>query len=424
MNVLIIGSGGREHALAWKISQSRLLDKLYIAPGNAGTSNCGTNVKLDTYNFDEVARFVKEVKISMIVVGPEEPLVKGFYDYFSQSSELAHVKVIGPSANGAQLEGSKDFAKEFMVRHNIPTAQYQTFTKETLYKGFQFLDTLKAPFVLKADGLAAGKGVLIIDHVDDAKRELSIMLNEQTFGEAGNKVVIEEFLTGIECSVFAITDGKNYKILPSAKDYKRIGEGNTGLNTGGMGAVSPVPFADETFMKKVEERIIKPTINGIAKEGIVYKGFVYFGLMNHKGNPYVIEYNCRLGDPEAQVVLMRWENDILDVFEKLETQQLDEIDINISDEAATTVVLVSGGYPGNYRKDVVIHGLEEPSDSIIFHSGTRMDYSRCLTSGGRVLSVTSRGKNIPSALEKSYATIAKLKFDDMYYRKDIGTDLF
>ncbi|MCZ2442658.1 MAG: phosphoribosylamine--glycine ligase, partial [Flavobacteriales bacterium] len=358
MNILIIGSGGREHAFAWKINQSNLVDKLFIAPGNPGTAQHGINVKINLQDFNQLATFVEEERISMIVVGPEEPLVRGIYNFFKTHPTLSFVKVIGPSKEAAQLEGSKDFAKSFMLRNNIPTAAYRTFTKDTLYQGFQFLDTLKPPYVLKADGLAAGKGVLILENIDEAKRELSLMLSENRFGEAGHKVVIEEFMKGIECSVFALTDGLHYKILPTAKDYKRIGEGDTGPNTGGMGAVSPVPFADASFMQKVEEQIIKPTIQGFNKEGLVYKGFVYFGLMNVNDNPKVVEYNCRMGDPETEAVLPRISSDLVALFSLLETNELNKGSIDIVPESCVTVVLASGGYPGQFVKNKVIHGID------------------------------------------------------------------
>jgi phosphoribosylamine--glycine ligase len=423
MNVLLLGSGGREHAFAWKIKQSKQVDKLYIAPGNSGTQEFGENVKISATDFPALRELVLDKQISMVVVGPEDPLVHGVYDYFKSVPELQFVKVIGPSKDAAQLEGSKDFAKQFMVKHGIPTAAYATFTKETLYKGFQFLDTLKAPYVLKADGLAAGKGVLILDSVDEAKRELSVMLGEAKFGGAASKVVIEEFMKGIECSVFVLSDGTHYQILPNAKDYKRIGEGDTGPNTGGMGAVSPVPFVDAAFMKKVEDRIIKPTIQGLKKDKLVYKGFIYFGLMNCQGEPRVVEYNCRMGDPETEVVMLRIQSDIMELFDVLEIEGLNERKIEIDERAAATVVMVSGGYPENYRKDIVIHGIADVKDSIVFHAGAKYDGSRLLTNGGRVLAVSSYGANIQDAVSRSYASIAHIGFDDMYFRKDIGFDV-
>ncbi len=422
MNVLILGSGGREHAFAWKIKQSKQVDELYVAPGNAGIASVATVVKLDINNFEGVADFVRENSIAMIVVGPEDPLVNGIYDYFKEHKELSFVKVIGPSKLGAELEGSKDFAKQFMLRHEIPTAQYETFTKDSLYKGFQFLETLQAPYVLKADGLAAGKGVLIIDNLDEAKRELSTMISQQPFGNASTKVVIEEFMHGIECSVFVLSDGKNYKILPTAKDYKRIGEGDTGLNTGGMGAISPVPFADAKFMEKVEKTIIQPTIKGLEKDKIVYKGFIYIGLMNCNGTPKVVEYNCRMGDPETQVVLPLIESDLIELFECLESETLNTKTITISKQEACTVVIASEGYPGVYAKgrNITFDAIE---NSIVFHAGTKQEDSRVLTNGGRVLTVTSLGKTLEGALNTSYNSIHKIHFEGMYYRKDIGQDV-
>jgi phosphoribosylamine--glycine ligase len=423
MNVLLLGSGGREHAFAWKLSQSKKLNKLFIAPGNPGTAMHGTNVKINILDFDAVADFVASNEVSMIVVGPEEPLVRGIYDFFKTHPTLSFVKVIGPSKDGAQLEGSKDFAKQFMMRHQIPTAAYQTFTKNTLYKGFQFLDSLHAPYVLKADGLAGGKGVLILDNIDDAKRELSIMLSEDELTHPGRKVVIEEFMKGIECSVFVLSDGTHFKILPNAKDYKRIGEKDTGLNTGGMGAVSPVPFVDEKFMDQVITQIIVPTIEGLKKEQITYKGFIYVGLMNVSGKPKVVEYNCRMGDPETEVVMPRINSDLLELFESLESEILDQHTIEISDKSCATVVLASGGYPQHYQTKKLITGVDQISDSIVFHAGTTMEDSRLLSSGGRVLCVTSLGDDIHQAVKKSYNNIQHIHFDQMYFRKDIGLDM-
>ncbi|MCE3296198.1 MAG: phosphoribosylamine--glycine ligase [Crocinitomicaceae bacterium] len=423
MRVLLLGSGGREHALAWKISQSSQLDKLYIAPGNAGTKEHGTNVNLNITDFPAMKEFVLEHKINMVVVGPEDPLVEGIYDFFVNDSELANVPVIGPSKAAAQLEGSKDFAKQFMMRHNIPTAKYATFTKNTLKEGYDFLDSMKAPYVLKADGLAAGKGVLIIDDVKEAKKELKSMLSDGKFGKAGKQVVIEQFLKGIELSMFVITDGDSYKILPEAKDYKRIGEGDTGLNTGGMGAVSPVPFADNTFKDKIENQIIIPTVKGLKAEGLVYKGFIFFGLIQVKGEPYVIEYNCRMGDPETEVVIPRLKSDILDLFEGVASNTLSERDIQFDDRSAATIMMVSGGYPEEYQKGKVIYGLNAINGSLVFHAGTLADGPTVLSAGGRVLAVTSLGKTLDLALEKSYGNIQNIEFENAFYRKDIGKDV-
>ncbi|MEY3845205.1 MAG: hypothetical protein RL293_1627 [Bacteroidota bacterium] len=423
MKVLLLGSGGREHALAWKIAQSSILDDLFIAPGNAGTKKHGKNIDLSPTDFDGIKEFVITQQIDMVIVGPEEPLVNGIYDYFQADEQLKKVGVIGPSKFGAQLEGSKDFAKAFMARHAIPTAKYGTFTAETITQGLSFLDTMKGPYVLKADGLAAGKGVLILSDIDEAKSELKSMLLDEKFGAASSKVVIEQFLDGIELSVFVLTDGESFKLLPEAKDYKRIGEGDTGLNTGGMGAISPVPFADASFMDKVHNRIIVPTIKGLKSEKITYKGFVFFGLISVKGDPYVIEYNCRMGDPETEVVIPRLKSDILDLFEGVASNTLSERDIQFIDKSAATVMMVSGGYPGEYEIGKSIFGLNSIVDSIVFHAGTSADGPSVLTAGGRVLAVTSYGKNLEVALEKSYDSISKINYDGAYYRKDIGQDV-
>ena len=416
MRVLLLGSGGREHALAWKISQSSILDQLFIAPGNAGTRQFGKNIPLSPIDFIAVKSFVLENNIDMVVVGPEEPLVLGIYDFFVGDAELYKIPVIGPSKFGAQLEGSKDFAKAFMNRHSIPTAKYATFTIENLEEGLTFLKNMKSPYVLKADGLAAGKGVLII-------HDLKSMLQHEKFGEASKKVVIEQFLDGIELSVFIVTDGHSFKLLPEAKDYKRIGEGDTGPNTGGMGAISPVPFADAAFMDKVHNRIIVPTVKGLKSEGIVYKGFVFFGLICVKGDPYVIEYNCRMGDPETEVVIPRLKSDILDLFEGIASNTLSERDIQFIDKSAATVMMVAGGYPDVYEKGKQIYGLNSVVDSLVFHAGTIADGPSVLTSGGRVLAVTSYGKNIEVAIEKAYEAVSKISFEGAYYRKDLGQDV-
>ena len=423
MNVLILGSGGREHAFAWKISQSKLLQNLYIAPGNAGTANCGINVAISLTDFEAIKNLVWEKDINLVLVGPEDPLVNGIHDFFLQDDILKDIPVIGPKKDGAQLEGSKDFSKAFMKKHGIPTARYGTFTKESLQDGFNFLDTLQAPFVLKADGLAAGKGVLIIQDIHEAKDELTNILINSKFGSAGNKVVIEEFLFGIELSVFVLTDGKSYKILPAAKDYKRIGEGDTGLNTGGMGAVSPVPFADEKFIKKVEEKIIIPTINGLIKDGIDYSGFIFIGLMNCNGEPSVIEYNCRMGDPETEVVIPRIKSDLLDLLNGVANKNLNTKHYETINEIATTVVLVSGGYPGEYKKDKLIQGIDNNNDSLIFHSGTKLVNDKVYTNGGRVFAVTSFGNTIKYAVNKSFDCANKINYEGKYFRGDIGQDL-
>ena len=423
MKILLLGAGGREHALAWKIAQSSILDELFIAPGNAGTRQYGKNVVLSPVDFEGIKEFVLKNNIDMVVVGPEEPLVLGIYDFFQADDSIRHCAIIGPSKEGAKLEGSKNYAKEFMARHRIPTAKYGTFTSATLAEGIAFLSEMKAPYVLKADGLAAGKGVLIINDLATAIKELTSMLVDERFGKASEKVVIEQFLDGIELSVFVMTDGESFKLLPEAKDYKRIFDGNQGENTGGMGAVSPVPFADAGFMDKVHNQIIVPTIKGLKNEGIAYKGFVFFGLINVKGDPYVIEYNCRMGDPETEVVIPRLKSDILDLFEGIASNTLSERDIQFIDKSTATVMMVSGGYPNHYEKGLPIYGINNVADSIVFHAGTTSDGPQVLTNGGRVLSVTSYGKNIEVAVDKCYDSIAKISFENSYYRKDIGRDV-
>jgi phosphoribosylamine--glycine ligase len=423
MTILLLGSGGREHALAWKMLQSDKCSKLFVAPGNAGTSQIALNVALNILDFDAIKTFVLQEKVEMIVVGPEDPLVLGIYDFFKNDSILTKIPVIGPSKVGAQLEGSKEFAKEFLVKHKIPTAAYDSFTKETVEKGCNFLETLQPPYVLKADGLAAGKGVLIIKDLEEAKTELRNMLVHAKFGNASSKVVIEEFLDGIELSCFVLTDGKNYKILPTAKDYKRIGEGDTGLNTGGMGAVSPVPFADAVLLEKIENRIVKPTIAGLQQDGIEYKGFVFIGLINVKGEPIVIEYNVRMGDPETEVVIPRLKSDLVELFQAVGNQTLDQVALEIDERSATTIMVVSGGYPEEYEKGFEISGLENIEDSIVFHAGTKLENTKVVTNGGRVIAITSFGESFPEAIKKSYQNIDKLYFDKMYFRKDIGNDL-
>jgi phosphoribosylamine--glycine ligase len=423
MNILVIGSGGRECTFAWKLSQSDKCENLYIAPGNAGTTAYGENIDINPNDFDQLKSHVLDKKIGLVVVGPEDPLVNGLHDYFLADEDLRHIPVIGPQKHAAQLEGSKEFAKEFMYRHNIPTAQYKSFTRETLQEGLEFLEEMKPPYVLKADGLAAGKGVLILENLDQAKKELQEMLGNRKFGDASSKVVIEEFLDGIEMSSFVLTDGKDYVILPNAKDYKRIGEGDKGLNTGGMGAISPVPFADETFLNKVEQRIIRPTVEGLKKDGIAYVGFIFIGLIKVGDDPYVIEYNVRMGDPETEVVLPRVKTDLVDLFAAVADQKLDGFELELDERSATTVVLVSGGYPEGYEKGKEIHGLGEVSDSLVFHAGTQIQDGKTVTSGGRVLAITSFGENFRNALKRSYENIDKICFDKMNFRKDIGFDL-
>lgn len=423
MTILLLGSGGREHALAWKMLQSDKCSKLFVAPGNAGTEAIAKNITISPTDFEAIKTFAIQEKVEMVVVGPEDPLVAGIFDFFKNDESLKHIPVIGPSKNGAQLEGSKEFAKEFLVKHNIPTAAYGSFTKETLENGQKFLETLSPPYVLKADGLAAGKGVLIIQDLEEAKEELKNMLVDEKFGQASSKVVIEEFLDGIELSCFVLTDGKSYKILPTAKDYKRIGEGDTGLNTGGMGAVSPVPFADAVLLEKIENRIVRPTISGLQKDGIEYKGFVFIGLINVKNEPIVIEYNVRMGDPETEVVIPRIKSDLVELFTAVAEEKLDTVSLEIDERSATTIMVVSGGYPEDYEKGKVISGIENVSGSIVFHAGTKTDNGQVVTNGGRVLAITSFGNNFKEAIEQSYENIEKLKFDKMYFRKDIGFDL-
>ena len=423
MNVLILGSGGREHAFAWKIAKSSSCNQLFIAPGNAGTAEVGTNINIEVNDFESIKEFVLAENIELVLVGPEDPLVNGIYNFFKEDKQLMNISLIGPSKEGAQLEGSKQFAKESMFRHNIPTAKYQAFTKDNLAEGYTFLESLEAPYVLKADGLAAGKGVLILNDLQEAKDELKAMVADSKFGAASSTVVIEEFLDGIELSVFVLTDGDSYKILPSAKDYKRIGEGNTGLNTGGMGAISPVPFADRFYIEKVEREIIKPTVEGLKKDNIEYKGFIFIGLINVKGEPKVIEYNVRMGDPETEVVIPRIKSDLLNLLKGIGDGTFSEKDLEISEEVATTIMLVSGGYPEAYEKGKQITGIEKVSNSIVFHAGTKQEGEVVKTNGGRVIALTSFGENMNDSLKKSFDSAEKIAFEGKYFRKDIGFDL-
>lgn len=423
MNILVLGSGGREHTFAWKIAQSDYCDKLFVAPGNSGTSEIATNLDIGVTDFMAIKNAVIDHKIDLVVVGPEDPLVQGVHDFFLKDDQLKLISVIGPQKAAAELEGSKEFAKEFMIRHNIPTAAYESFTKDNVEDGYKFLETLNPPYVLKADGLAAGKGVLILDDLDEAKLELKQMLVEAKFGDASTKVVIEEFLDGIELSCFVLTDGKDYKILPTAKDYKRIGEGDTGLNTGGMGAISPVPFATKDFLDKIEDKIVKPTVEGLAKDDLPYKGFIFIGLIKVGDEPKVIEYNVRMGDPETEVVLPRLKTDLVRLFKAISNQTLSDIQLEIDDRAATTVMLVSGGYPEAYEKGKEILGIENVKESLVFHAGAKEEDGKIVTSGGRVMAVTSYGNTYQEAIKKSYQSINNICFDKMNYRKDIGFDL-
>ena len=423
MVILLLGSGGREHALAFKMLQSSKCSTLFVAPGNAGTASIATNISINPTDFKAIKSFAIQEKVEMVVVGPEDPLVAGIYDFFKNDSALHHIPVIGPSKVGAQLEGSKEFAKEFLVKHTIPTAAYDSFTAATVEKGFEFLETLQPPYVLKADGLAAGKGVLIIHDLEEAKTELRNMLVHAKFGNASAKVVIEEFLDGIELSCFVLTDGQHYKILPTAKDYKRIGEGDTGLNTGGMGAISPVPFADALLLEKIETRIVKPTVQGLQKDGIEYKGFIFIGLIIVKGEPIVIEYNVRMGDPETEVVIPRIKSDLVELFQAVTNGKLDQVSLEIDERSAATVMMVSGGYPENYDNGKEITGIESINDSLVFQAGTKLENGKVVTNGGRVLAITSFGDDFREAIKKSYQNIDKLHFDKMYFRKDIGNDL-